>query len=76
VDERGRRWEVFSDDRDGFIVQYATYEDCETGVFVLDNDPNLDLGSEFAGEIHETRSGYFGVPCELEFGSVSKTEQI
>lgn len=74
VDERGQKWEIFSDNRPEFSVQYDAGEDCGTGLFVLESGQNLERGSEFAGEIRETPVGLFGVPCEVEFLSVSEVD--
>ncbi|MEW6137837.1 MAG: hypothetical protein AB1733_06330 [Thermodesulfobacteriota bacterium] len=71
VDERGQRWEILSDERPDFAVQYDTGTDCGTGTFVLGSGHDLDHGTEFSGEIHETPVGAFGVPCEVEFGTNS-----
>ncbi len=73
-DERGNRWEIFSDKPPNFSVQYDNGKDCGTGRFVLKPDQDLTHGSEFPGVLHETLVGEFGVPCELEFTGVSKTE--
>lgn len=74
VDERGQRWEIFSDNRPDFSVQFDSGKYCGTGVFVLESGQDLGHGSEFVGEIRETPVGVFGVPCEVEFTSVSGTE--
>ncbi len=74
VDERGQRWEIFFDNRPDFSVQYDEGKECGTGVFVLEGSQDLSRGSEFAGEIHGTPVGLFGVPCEVEFASFSGTE--
>lgn len=67
VDERGQRWEIFSDNRPQFSIQYDSGNDCGSGIFVLENGQDLDHGSEYSGEIHDTPVGSFGVPCEVEF---------
>jgi hypothetical protein len=73
-DERGNRWEIFSDNPPDLSVQYDTGKNCGTGRFVLEPGQDLAHGSEFPGVVHETPVGEFGVPCELEFPGVSKTE--
>lgn len=74
VDERGQRWEIFSEDLPNFSVQYGEGKDCGTGVFVLESSQDLSHGLEFQGEIHDTPVGIFGVPCEVEFSSPSNSE--
>ena len=73
VDERGQTWEIFSDNRPEFSVQYDAGKDCGTGVFVLESGQDLNSGSEFAGEIRETPVGVFGVPCQVEFVPAKKS---
>jgi hypothetical protein len=73
-DKKGNRWEIFTDDLPYFSVQYDNGENCGTGRFVLEPGQDLAHGSELSGVIYETPVGELGVPCELEFPSVSTHE--